>query len=879
MYSRAHDRAVVVVGILVLLVSVASARNPIRRDFFDVYPNAEGTRLDDLPSSAGHCGICHFDFDGSGPRNAYGLAVEVAIGQLGDNEAAIASIADLDSDNDGFSNLVEITDLDNFSNTPTFPGLRADNLGQALNVDAADIQDHLTPSGGTDTDPPVVTVIAPSGGTLCTPNDLETVNWTAADASPITAVAIAASYDGGITFKPIIRGLPDTGTYQWFVPNRPGPTTIRVTARDAAGNEGDGDSAGFTIDTFVGGVVPTTLRDFDLPGTQPLEAGVLEDPSVTCVTCHGGYDTATEPYHNWHGSMMGQAMRDPVYLATLVIAEQDAPAVGDLCLRCHTPGGWSEGRSADTTGGQLNARDRQAVQCDFCHRAVDPQYAEGVSPARDWDILAALTVVPVSPANGQFVIDPDPVRRGPRDDVAAAHEFLGSPFHRESDVCGTCHDVSNPVFDQVGDPATYAPGPLDAPHADGDRRAMFPVERTFSEWELSEYATVGVYAPQFAGTRPDGMVSSCQDCHMRDISGRSADSGAIRNDTALHDLTGGNYFVPDILPDFFPDEVIPAALQDGKARAIAMLQLAASLDATLTSNGGPPQLAVTVTNETAHKLPSGYPEGRRVWINVKGYDSGDALVYESGAYDPATGVLTRDGDAVVYEIKPGISHRLAAAVGATAGPSFHMALADTIWKDNRVPPRGFTNAAFEAAQCAPVGHAYADGQYHDLAMYGLPQGVERAEITLYYQSISKEYIEFLRDENVTNDLGQQLYDAWVGQGRAAPVAMATESATLEITGVETPAAVTRLLPAAPNPFNPSTLLRFELAQAGNVQLAVYDQAGRRLRTLAAGPWAAGEHAVRWDGRDRGGRTMAAGSYLAVLETGDERRVTKLALVK
>jgi hypothetical protein len=510
---------------------------------------------------------------------------------------------------------------------------------------------------------------------------------------------------------------------------------------------------------------------------------------------------------------------------------------------------------------------------------VDPDYEEGVSPVGDLDILDALAAIPVDAANGQFVLDPDPIRRGPRDTVDAAHEFLGSPFHRESDLCGTCHDVSNPVFEQDGDPARYVPGPLDAPHSDGDRRHMFPVERTYSEWQLSAYANGGVYAPQFAGNRPDGMVATCQDCHMRDVAGRSADGGANRDDTALHDLTGGNHFVPDILPLFYPGEVDPTALQDGKQRAIAMLQLAASLEASLFSAGGPPELAVTVTNETGHKLPSGYPEGRRIWINVKGYDASDALVYESGAYDFPTGQLTQDEDVVIYEVKPGISHRLAGALGVEAGPSFHFALGDTIWKDNRIPPRGFDNAAFTAAQCAPVGHAYADGQHHDLALYSLPPNAVRAEVTLYYQSISKEYVEFLRDANETNELGQQLHDAWVAQGRAAPVVMATATAELSLTGVDAPPAVTRLLPAAPNPFNPTTMLRFSLARAGDVELAVYDPRGRLVRTLAAGPWAAGQHELRWDGRDGAGRTVAAGSYLAVLRTGDGRQVTKLSMVK
>ena len=875
------SRVLIVVMVALMTTSLAQARNPIRRAFFNAYPETEGGRLDDLPSASGHCGLCHFDFSGAGPRNAYGLDVEVALADLGNNAAAIDAVHDLDSDNDGFTNAVEITDLQNFTNTPTFPGLRDSHLDQVLEVDPADIEGYLEPGGSTDIDPPVVVVLAPSGGVLASPNEWQTVTWTATDPSGITTVDVAASYDGGATFKTVARGLADTGDWDWFVPNRPGPSVVRVTAHDGAGNAGSAEGGMFTIDQGPAGVVTTTLRDFDMHGSQPFDAGPFEDPEENCLTCHGDYDHDVEPYHNWQGGMMGQAMRDPHYLASLTIAEQDAPGVGDLCLRCHTPGGWLEGRSDDTSGGLMTAKDRQSVQCDFCHRLVDPDYQPGVSPLEDLPILEALLDVPVDHANGQFVVDPDPIRRGPYEDAEASHEFLASPFHRSADLCGTCHDVSNPVFEQDGDPATYVPGPLDAPHSDHDRRHMFPVERTFSEWQLSEYASVGVYAPQFAGNKPDGMVSTCQDCHMRDVRGAGSNQSGTptRDDLALHDLTGGNHFVPDILPLFYPDEVDVTALQDAKARAVAMLQLAAGLEASLSPNGGSQQLAVTVTNETGHKLPSGYPEGRRIWLQVKGFDSSESQVYESGAYDAATGELTLDDQVTVYEVKPGLSHRLAGALGMAAGPSFHFALGDTIWKDNRIPPRGFTNAAFAAAQCAPVGHEYADGQHHDLALYALPSSVVLAEVTLYYQSTSKEYIEFLRDENVTNDLGQRLYDAWMAQGRAAPVAMATAEATAEVTGTDSPPRAMRPLRAAPNPFNPVTALEFELAVSGPVELAVYDQAGRRVRSLAAGPWAAGTHAVRWDGRDGNGRTVAAGSYLAVLETAAGRQVTKLALVK
>jgi hypothetical protein len=247
-----------------------------------------------------------------------------------------------------------------------------------------------------------------------------------------------------------------------------------------------------------------------------------------------------------------------------------------------------------------------------------------------------------------------------------------------------------------------------------------------------------------------------------------------------------------------------------------------------------PIVTVTETNETAHKLPSGYPEGRRVWINLKAYDTDDQLVYESGAYDPATGVLTHDEDAKVYETKIGFSTRLASLLGQTAGPTFHFVLNDTVYLDNRIPPRGFTNAGFEAVQASPVAVSYADGQYWDDTTYELPQEARFVEATLYYQTTSKEYVEFLRDANVTNSAGLDLYNAWVAQGKSPPVAMLADTISVQFdpTGIaDRPPVRTELLANVPNPFNPTTAVRFSLARREHVKIDVYDVAGRHVVNL------------------------------------------------
>jgi len=89
-------------------------------------------------------------------------------------------------------------------------------------------------------------------------------------------------------------------------------------------------------------------------------------------------------------------------------------------------------------------------------------------------------------------------------------------------------------------------------------------------------------------------------------------------------------------------------------------------------------------------------------------------------------------------------------------------------------------------------------------------------------------------------------------------------------------AFSRITGNAPNPFNPRTTIRYELAAAGDVRLDVYDLAGRRVRTLVAERQEAGRHAAVWDGRDDAGRPGATGVYLVRLRTAagsDQRTVT------
>jgi hypothetical protein len=71
---------------------------------------------------------------------------------------------------------------------------------------------------------------------------------------------------------------------------------------------------------------------------------------------------------------------------------------------------------------------------------------------------------------------------------------------------------------------------------------------------------------------------------------------------------------------------------------------------------------------------------------------------------------------------------------------------------------------------------------------------------------------------------------------------------------------------APNPFNPSTTIRFTLPGTSPVRLVVYDITGRVVRALADGTYQPGAHSVAWDGLDRSGRACASGVYVYRLTT-------------
>lgn len=553
-----------------------------------------------------------------------------------------------------------------------------------------------------------------------------------------------------------------------------------------------------------GGPLPTGEDAFFQAGTQPLMPGVAPlEPALQCSICHGNYEPEQvpgrgdpdnawadfltyEPSRLWQSTMLGQSARDPVFWAALVIANQDVEGAGQFCMRCHVPGAFLNGRHLPADGSAVTGADFDGVSCVICHRMVDPVYKPGISPAVDQAILAALDaegLIPPQSSNARYIIDPTDSRRGPYSAAgmpfnphfgSPAPPIIESPFHNSSEFCWTCHDVSNPLVVRNPDD-TYSLGDTSKPHPTGDHHEMFPLHRTFAEWKNSYYFTQGgvPHFGRFGGNHPTGIVSTCQDCHMpqAEAFGCNLPGFPLRNDLGAHSFAGSNTWVMRAIHALFDtsqsgltDELVEASV----ARNRVMLEKASDL--TLTQYGS--TLRARLINQTGHKLPTGFPDGRRVWINVRFLDSGGELIAERGGYDLDSGRLIDDGDdTVVFETILGIDEAQSKLVGKPVGKTFHFLLANTILKDNRIPPRGFSNTLAVQAQTASVGATYQNGQHWYDADFPIPAPAREVVVTVYHQVTSGEFAEFLRDANTTDSQGDDIYALWQDHGGRLPTVM------------------------------------------------------------------------------------------------------------
>jgi hypothetical protein len=421
-----------------------------------------------------------------------------------------------------------------------------------------------------------------------------------------------------------------------------------------------------------------------------------------------------------------------------LVPEEKLPVVADICLRCHVPVGWMEGHSEPATlasphlNGQFwgaafleesvgnpvdvaveSEAEMEGIQCDFCHRAIAQETRASLFDGS-----------PMAKGNGSFFVHLDDIF-GPGDfakERTRPIEGLGREFQATGNYCGTCHDVTNPIVDT----ATVVDGAVPV--------MRHPIERTYTEWYWSAFRTEGVacqacHQPmKFQGAQT-WMLFPAMNALWKDLDQKWVDRG---------------YDVPSTRD---------RNLALGRARNLSFMETAATMTVGTSGNnvneGDNVTVNVEITNDTGHKLPTGFAEGRQMWVYIRVLNAQGQTIYEDGALD-ANGFLNRTPDTKVYE-RVGSAQGYAASVVAPGEEHFRFALENTVEKDNRIPPRGYIKAAYQADGAFIIPeNSYGPGQNTDTTNYQfqVPTGTAgsslNVRVELRYQTFGREYVDFLR---------------------------------------------------------------------------------------------------------------------------------------
>jgi hypothetical protein len=323
-------------------------------------------------------------------------------------------------------------------------------------------------------------------------------------------------------------------------------------------------------------------------------------------------------YKQWKGSMHSNSWMDPIYRAALNLMSKTSHGRTDNFCMGCHTPIGVVTRAASPGGKGMSEVANRGVQCDFCHNV---SRTSGIG-------------------NGSYVLTPKlhgrSLKFGPfKDAISPYHDTAYSKLHTQSEFCGDCHDVTHP-FNRL------------------------PVERTYGEWRDSTYAGEGV---------------QCQDCHMKSAPGRATPTSVEREHIYTHYFVGGNALVTKLLgSDPHAD------------RAETMLKSAASVKIISPSalNPGAPNLVrVRVTNVGAgHKLPTGFPEGREMWLDFKVVDARNVQIYRLGAIKSGR---TEKG---TKSFKVVLGDRNGNVVDV------NILEADRILYDTRIEPRGYGEVTY-----------------------------------------------------------------------------------------------------------------------------------------------------------------------------------------
>lgn len=450
----------------------------------------------------------------------------------------------------------------------------------------------------------------------------------------------------------------------------------------------------------------STARAVDV--TSHKDYGTHFQTSDRCFPCHNGITTKSgEDISigiNWRTSMMGNAGRDPYWMAGVRRETIDHPAaaaaIQDECTICHMPMMRYEAKLAGGEGeafahlppdpGKLSDRlADDGVSCTVCHQILGDNFGKRES------FVGGFKIDEKAAAGARHVYGPFEPSVGHTTIMKSSSSFQpqqGSQI-RESELCATCHTLLTQALD-----------------ANGKAIGELPEQVPYQEWLHSD----------FKASR------SCQSCHMPDVSEdvpATSVFGQPRPGVSRHTFVGGNFFMQRILNKFRNDLSVKATPQEMDAavnRTIAHLQSDAATVAVRSAEvrDARLELDVAVDNLGGHKLPTAYPS-RRAWLHVTVRDGNGRAVFESGALGADGAIQGNDNDEDASRVEPHyatitrpdqVQVYESVMAGADGALTTGLLTAVRYVKDNRLLPRGFDKRTADR-DVAVHGEAETDADF------------------------------------------------------------------------------------------------------------------------------------------------------------------------
>lgn len=491
-----------------------------------------------------------------------------------------------------------------------------------------------------------------------------------------------------------------------------------------------------------------------------LEPGQYFHNSQLCGTCHG-YDPTGLSSHDsqgndvnlhddWMSSMMALSAKDPLWRAKvsheILVNPSISLEIQNKCTSCHAPQGHFtaifNGQTHYTLSDLYNdSLGLDGVACVACHSIGPNGLGNMFTGHIPYDTLFQLY--------GPFI---DPLT-GPMQ-LYTGFTPTYSPHVSEGRFCSPCHTLITQSVDLNGIPTGRS----------------FVEQSTYHEWVNSNYSLDFI---------------TCQNCHMP----RLQDSIIIAKDMStkrypfnLHKFQGSNEFMLKLIknnkvdlgvdvPDANFDSTIAATLINLQQHTITMDLV---LDSMYSDTA---YFSVKLVNLAGHKFPTGYPSRRAiVQFAVVGI-SGDTL-FKSGFFDgnyevqginstfePHYDVISQPDQVQIYEM----------VMGDVNGDKTTVLMrADTMLKDNRLVPQGFSTShpVYDTTQVV-LGVSDDDfnkfnngmeGSGWDIIQYRIPiNGYSQpfnVVARMYYQAVPPGYLtEMFSHTSSEIDLFKDMYNA------------------------------------------------------------------------------------------------------------------------